>query len=198
MHVRVPTKLNIAVSVLFIPSRPRNVATSSLGSGIEGKLDKIFSELSAIKKQKSEFIASLNNYGEKIDDFEKKLKVVESLDNKMNLLNAEMESYGVHNFKLKNKVMDLHQNLKLNGIPESRNENIIDIVKNVASKLNFASVESCLNDCYRVHSVSKDSSRSRPIVASFKTTLYKSDFRKAYKRIKDLRTTALGFTGFER
>ncbi|KAL3286462.1 hypothetical protein HHI36_000968 [Cryptolaemus montrouzieri] len=73
------------------PSGPRNVATSALGNGIEGKLDKIFSELSAIKKQQSEFITSLNYYGERIDDFEKKLDVVESLDNKMNLLNTEMD-----------------------------------------------------------------------------------------------------------
>ncbi|KAL3288521.1 hypothetical protein HHI36_002962 [Cryptolaemus montrouzieri] len=156
--------------------------------------------MSAIKKQQSEFITPLNYYREKIDDFEKKLKVVESLDNKINLLNTEMDSLKRDNFKLKNEVMDLHQKLKLNDlemvrIPESRNENIIDIVENVASKLNFASVESCLNNCYRVHSVSKDSNRSRPIVASFKTTLHKSDFMKVYKRIKDLRTTAL--SGFE-
>ncbi|KAL3288918.1 hypothetical protein HHI36_003363 [Cryptolaemus montrouzieri] len=83
------------------PAGPRNLAILTIGNGIEGTLNKIFSQLSAIKKQQSECNTSLNYYSEKIDDFEKKLKVIDSLDNKMNL-NTEMDSLKTDNFMLKN------------------------------------------------------------------------------------------------
>ncbi|KAL3278152.1 hypothetical protein HHI36_013495 [Cryptolaemus montrouzieri] len=133
---------------------------STTSGSTRTKLDKIMSELASITKNQTEFVKSLNFYGDKIQELEKKFKNIESFDNRMNDISMEMSALKNENLKLENEFNIMQQNMKsteldIIGVPEKKNENVAEIVKMVSSKINFPSVESTIHNCNRVH-FSKD------------------------------------------
>ncbi|KAL3287897.1 hypothetical protein HHI36_002354 [Cryptolaemus montrouzieri] len=102
------------------------------------------SELAAITRYQAESTISMNFYGGKIHDFENKLKNIDLLDVKE--LDLEVETPKKKNAKIMDDMNALQQQMKMNdidliGIPEKRNENICDIMKDLATAINYPSIE---------------------------------------------------------
>lgn len=165
---------------------------------IESKLDQIMLDLARMNKQQSEFINSLNFYGDKMQDIESQLKSVMSLGKEVSDLNSELSLLRKENVSMKKELNDIQQQLKqrdleIVGVPEAKNENVGTIIRDISSKLGIPSLDTCVENYYRVHSSSKD--KPRPIIINFKTKLYRSEFMKAYKRHKSLNTADIGVKG---
>ncbi|KAL3265587.1 hypothetical protein HHI36_009792 [Cryptolaemus montrouzieri] len=102
------------------------------------------SELSSVVKQQNDFSESINFSGNKIDDFDKRMKSVEVLDKKLSSLDSQVSALNSVNKKIKSDINTLQQSMemsKLEGIevPESRNESVIQVVKDISAKINFES-----------------------------------------------------------
>ncbi|XP_044760272.1 uncharacterized protein LOC123317728 [Coccinella septempunctata] len=170
----------------------------------DAKLDKIMSDLAAITKQQAGFIESLNFFGGKIDDVESKMKVFESMNSRLQKHDAELKNLRDGNAELRREMNGLQQQLKsknldIIGVPEKKNENILTIVENIASKLGISDVRNFIEGCYRIHFMPKNDARSRPIVIDFKSKSYRDAFLRAYKGNKEkIRTSDIGFDGTEK
>lgn len=171
------------------------------GSSIERKLDQIINNLGLISKRQEDFVASLNFYGDKLQDLENQMKSFGDLKKNVSDLSASVEWLKDENMKLKRELHELQQQTKMRdleivGIPEAKNENITKIVQQVSSMLSFPNIEACVENVYRVHSSPKDK-KSRPIVVSFKNKVYRNEFMKAYKGSKNLKAADFGFNQTE-
>lgn len=83
-------------------------ATSSYVN-IGGKLDKIVSDLASITSQQSEFIKSLNYFGQKIDDFESKLVTFEKVNDRLDGMDVRLGTLERENMRLHQEVNILQQ-----------------------------------------------------------------------------------------
>ncbi|KAL3273346.1 hypothetical protein HHI36_014794 [Cryptolaemus montrouzieri] len=96
----------------------------------------------------------------------------------MNGANIEISTLKAENMKIWNELNAMQQRLKMNeldivGIPERKKGNVVEIMKNVSTKLNFPSVENSIDNCYRLHLASKDD-KPQPIIVSFKNKLLRN------------------------
>lgn len=158
----------------------------------------IMLELGTITKQQSEFVKSLNFYGEKIDEFEARFKVLESMNKRINECELKLRTFETNCSEVSKRMNDLQQQLKANevdivGIPERKNENILEVVRNISTALGLPSAVNDVNNCFRCHFSTKND-KPRPISVAFRSKMIKAEFVNAYKRKKGLSAVEVGFT----
>ncbi|KAG7307687.1 hypothetical protein JYU34_006251 [Plutella xylostella] len=72
-------------------------------------------------------------------------------------------------------------NVEIDCVPEHRNENVLEIVKQIASTVSYELTEDKIRSCYRVSKINKDSPRPRSIVVKLPSSRCRDDLLAAVK-----------------
>lgn len=149
----------------------------SLKNEILGELNNKFTML----------LDSVNFCSDKITDFEANIKLI---NDKLKLLEEckrENEHLKIRVNDLENKIIDLEDysrrsNIEIQGLPESRNENLVDVVLNIANNIKCEMAKTDIDAIHRVPHYDKAKKTAKNVVVKFRTRLQKEDF---FTRVKE-------------
>lgn len=161
------------------------------------EFDSIKNDLATLKDLKStiEFISA---------DYDKVKTDLNTYENKMKVLSEENKKLSDTVINLSNRVTLLEQhsrenNIELNGVPENKSENLITIVKQLASTVSAPLQDADIVNCVRVRKMDETSSKPRSIIVKLISTRARdeviaavSKFNKSNRENK-LHTGHLGF-----
>ncbi|KAL3286014.1 hypothetical protein HHI36_000528 [Cryptolaemus montrouzieri] len=107
-----------------------------------------------------------------IQELETKLKDFELFDEKLKYVSSEINKVKNEKEKLKSDINLMEQRMKMNdieivGVPETKNENTLEVVERISTNLNVTDVKGKKENCYRLHFPTKGD-KPRPIVVKFK------------------------------
>ena len=145
------------------------------------KISHIESSVNCLTERMNDFdqeLSKLNNYCTEVDDL--KLKIKELSEN-----------------SIRSDQWVRRSNIQINGVPYKKGENLIQIVKTLASKSNFPiNVDTDVDFVTRV-AVKNDTtdSKPRPIILKMQARYKKDDFLSSIRKLKGLLATDIGFTG---
>lgn len=164
-------------------------------------LEKNTNDIDDIKKEQQEMCTSIELCHSNIVDFKKLLTgqdlKITKCENEVKQMNEEVLKMTNDLNKVEDNVRDLEQyshrnNLIVYGVPEETNENILFVMRRLASALQFEDWSSKLIDA--VHRMGKISdSRPRPIIIRFVSRLDKDMFLSKRKVRRNLKASDLGF-----
>lgn len=140
--------------------------------------------------QMAEFKNSMDFFSKKIDDYEvqvteliSKVKSLEKSNSELKLENSNLKKE-VDNYQLKVESLDQYnrnRNLQLEGIPESNNEQLDDVILKIADKIKEP-IQFQL-DIQAIHRVpTKRSKGPKPIIVQFTNRLKRDSFLKKSKQ----------------
>ncbi|KAL3269663.1 hypothetical protein HHI36_008724 [Cryptolaemus montrouzieri] len=157
---------------------PLKTAWRLLPQVLKGNLMKLWLNLLLLIKIRP-ILQSLSISTE-IKQLENKLKSIQTFDKKLSTVNLEINALKNDNVKIRGEINHLQQLMKLNEldiveVPESRNENVLEIIKEVSTKTKIPSIDTCIDNCFRVHYAPKDN-KPGPIVVSFKNRMMRNEF----------------------
>ncbi|XP_054259446.1 uncharacterized protein LOC128984177 [Macrosteles quadrilineatus] len=143
---------------------------------------------------------SVESGHEKIEELTKVVKEQsEALKNFDNMYSVVCQE----NLKLKEKVNTLEQRLEdmeqysrlncveINNIPETKDEDVLEIVKKVGSSLDFMITDEMVDACHRVGQ--KSNKRTRGIIVKFTRRMTKDEILKRRRKKQDLSTRDVGY-----
>ncbi|CAB3231634.1 unnamed protein product [Arctia plantaginis] len=91
------------------------------------------------------------------------------------------------------------QNLELQAVPESRNENLVTLIKNLCTSINFQIDDSSILSCRRVAKINSTSDRPRNIIVTLSNSTLRDQILSACRRLRNsskepLNSTHVGIT----
>ncbi|XP_026331787.1 uncharacterized protein LOC113239134 [Hyposmocoma kahamanoa] len=162
-------------------------------------LDSLTAEVKALRAEISELRAqvtltntSIKEFNDRCEKIEDRLAQVEGVGGRVTILEAELskvicEANDKYQFSRMN-------NAEIKGIPQSQNENLLDIISSVGSKINYPINRSQINFVTRVPT--KDNTQPKPIIVAFISRYVKEDFvaaARAKSREVKLNASIIGF-----
>lgn len=147
-----------------------------IGKSVEFNHEKI-EELSAIIKIQSESLKNFEIMYKTINEENVKLKrTVSSLEQRID----DLEQYSRGNC------------LEINGIPEEKNENILDIVTKLGTSLGMTINEDMVDTCHRLGQKTPD--KVRGVIVKFTRRIVKEEMLRKRRIKRNLNTKDIGFT----
>lgn len=149
-------------------------------------------EISDLRSQVTLTNTSIKEFNDRCGKLEDRIAQVEGVGDRVTILEAEVS-------KLMREANDKDQfsrmnNAEIKGIPQSQNENLLDIISTVGSKINYPINRGQINFVTRVPS--KDNTQPKPIIVAFVGRYVKEDFvaaaRAKSKEVK-LNASIFGF-----
>ena len=132
---------------------------SSYFKSIDNKIEDLQHSISFISTQYDDMKKQIDTYTEIIDKQKEDnvylQKSVENLTNKINLMEQQARS----------------NNVEIQCVPESRNENLVSIVKHLATTVGYHLNDSNISHCTRIAKMNTKSARPRSIVVQLNTPL---------------------------
>lgn len=172
---------------------PTAVTKEFLVSTLEAFKNEMFKEFKTHSNQMQELTKSVEFLSANIDTANKTLEQVQSqyskiIEQNQKLVEANAELNGIVN-ELKDKVRDLEQysrrtNLEISGIPESRNEDTMTILRDVGTAIGVELQETQVMAVHRVPSFKRG--RAPSLVAQFQTKMQRDVWLNNFKKNKDL------------
>ncbi|XP_046968850.1 uncharacterized protein LOC124536363 [Vanessa cardui] len=161
------------------------------------EFDSIKNDLATLKDLKStiEFISA---------DYDKVKTDLNTYENKVKVLSEENKKLSDTIINLSNRMTLLEQhsrenNIELSGVPENKSENLITIIKQLASTVSAPLQDADIVNCVRVRKMDETSSKPRSIIVKLNSTRARdevlaavSKFNKSNRENK-LHTGHLGF-----
>lgn len=180
-----------------------NSGVASFNTKLLSKIDAIFTEIKGVKRQQAELIKSVQFCSDKIDDFQKEMADIRASMNNIAIVESEVQCLKTENSRIKEELDNLQQysrrsNLEIRGIPQKQNENVYEIIKSVASKLECDMNIRDIDACHRVRAHTSNSSQKddKPIIVKFISRMKKDELLSAARKRKGYVTTAdLGVDG---
>ncbi|CAG9792894.1 unnamed protein product [Diatraea saccharalis] len=141
-------------------------------------------ELAPVKKQLNDLQTSVKFVSDQYDDLSKSY---DKLLNDHKALIEKCNHMSMNSSSLIQRVNSLEQylresNLEIQGVPESKSENIFGIVKKIANAVGYALSDSSILNCTRVASMNRDGKRPRTIIAKMYSTRCRDEFYSAVAR----------------
>lgn len=166
-------------------------------SAVLRKLNEISADIKGIQVKQNEFTTSLNFYGDKIDDFEKKLKAFESVLSKIDKVSTAVADLKNENIELKKEIDALHQvsrqdEVEITGVPEQKNEDIMKTIVTISQKINFPIELADINFCSRVQT--RIVNKPKPIIVKLTSRYKKNELTAAARKYKNLKACDVGFS----
>ncbi|KAF9424314.1 hypothetical protein HW555_000453 [Spodoptera exigua] len=143
-------------------------------------LDNLKDEFSALRSEFAELKSSFHNqYIAMIDDLNNKINGMESRIAQAEKVQEQVASIRVRLEKLEEDSDNKDQwsrmsNVEVKGIEQTKNENLIDIIQKVGTKINYPIHKSQINFVTRVPT--KDPENIKPIIVCFSNRYVKEDF----------------------
>ncbi|KAJ8974439.1 hypothetical protein NQ317_014485 [Molorchus minor] len=162
------------------------------------KLNDIQADISLVKKKQDDMVNSLEFFGGKIDDFAKKIDEFETKIKPIPSMQAKINDHSKDIITLHSEVNNLQQqmrmnNLEINGIPETSNENVSTLIYNLFNVLGIKE-KNIIESCHRVpHINSENKSPKSIIVKLIITRALKEAVLAAVRREKGITADKIGF-----
>lgn len=175
--------------------QPSNDGTDT----ILAKLNDIQKDLKLVKQQQSDIVTSLEFYGRKIDDFNDKINKFENQIEVIPKLEINVHANTSEISVLKEELNKLQQrsrinNIEINGITVTPNENVMQIVKCAINTLGIEG-EVVVDACHRVPHMDSNNKRPYSIIARLATHNHKEKILEAIRAKKGLSTHDMGLPG---
>lgn len=144
----------------------------------------IRAELAPIKEQLVELKDSVQYMSNQYDDL---IKTTDAIMEDNKSLKAECHQLRSTVSVMAARVETMEQymresNIEVQGIPQHKNENVVDIIEKIAEVVSFKLSDTDILTCTRVASVNKDSKRPRAIIAKLRSTRCRDEFYSAVAR----------------
>lgn len=163
----------------------------------------IRSELAPIKSQLLVLQESVDYVSSQYDDI---LKTTNTLVKDYKALQTECTGLQSTVAALSDRLNIMEQqqrdnNIEIQGVPQHKTENVVDIVKKIADVVSFKICDTDILNCTRVASINKDSKRPKAIVTKLRSTRCRDEFISAVSRYNKfhpnnkLCSSLLGLTG---
>lgn len=163
-------------------------------SSFQKKFDDLRTEISSLSSSMQFLSDKYENVSKKIESAEAKLKTLEA--SRSDCLNLQGVVTSLQNDVNKKEQWARRSNIEIIGIPEAKNENLLNIINKlsgVADIKNFA--DSDIDFVTRVTPKHNDSKKSRPIVIRFLSRYKKDDFLARLREKKNLKCCDIGYAG---
>ncbi|XP_026313609.1 uncharacterized protein LOC113225508 [Hyposmocoma kahamanoa] len=163
----------------------------------------IRSEFSPIKSQLNDLQKSVEFITQQYDDL---LKTTNTIMDNYKTIKSDTTHLSTTVTTLTERLNNLEQhlretNLEIQGVPQRKDENIVEVIKKVADVVSFRLDDRDILNCTRVASMNKDSKRPRAIVVKLCSTRRRDEFYSAVVRYNKahsnskLSSLSLGFGG---
>lgn len=153
-------------------------------------------EIRATNESIKEIQNSLNVFSAQIDDFSNKLEAFETENRKLQTQNIQLEQ---RVYEVETQLVELQQysrinNLEINGIPTTANENVYEIINDISKTLKIKDPQEGINIAHRLQPNKKNKS-SPTILVSFNNRLTKHKWMSGYKKcLAELRKNSMNTT----
>ncbi|CAF4947488.1 unnamed protein product [Pieris macdunnoughi] len=134
-----------------------------------------------------DFGLRLQNIEDRLLDVEKTKELINNLQSRVDVLECEKDAAEQWN---------IMNNVELKGVPQTANENLLDLIISIGSKVNYAVTKQQLN--FIARTPSRDSNHPKPIVACINSRYVKENFVAAVRlfyRDSSLSANLLGLKG---
>lgn len=186
-----------------------NFDLNSLLSHIDMKFNSLSSAIDSFKSDVSD---KLNNLTATIKTWDNKINTMESsissLSDEIIRVNGVNKSLKIELDELKKSVNDIsdkflkneqwvrRSNIQINGMPQKENENLIEVIKNLADKSGFRlNPETDIDFVTRVAIKNdKENKTPKPIIVKMHSRYKKDDFITSLRKLKNLNACDFGFT----
>ncbi|XP_047028436.1 uncharacterized protein LOC124641012 [Helicoverpa zea] len=165
-------------------------------------LESLKDEVSTMRKEFADLKSSLSKqFDEIINKLEDKLRVMEQRVVKVECIKEDVEKLQERLMKLEDESEDRDQwsrmnNIEIKGITQQNNENLLEIVVKIGSKINYPISKTQINFVSRVPTREKD--RTKPIIVCFCNRYVKEDFIAAARleaKTSPLTNSVFGLSG---
>lgn len=156
-----------------------------------------------INKLETDLGNSVENCHQTIEELKKTVQMqTESLNKYEKMYDAlfeENKKLHLHIKEMEKREDESNQYLRINcveinGIPESNNENVLQIIKTVGDSLGLEVKEESVDACHRLGIKRVNESRPRGIIVKFTRRLVKEEMLKKRRVKRNLNTHDIGFT----
>lgn len=165
-------------------------------------LEGLKEEVLALKKEFLDFKSSMNTqlsdivneFRSKINDMEQRIVLMENVQCQVNQLQVRIDK--LEEDSNRNEQWLRMNNVELKGVPQSNNENLIDIVTKIGARINYPVSKNLINFISRVPSQQKE--HTKPIIVGFCNRYIKEDFIAAARyelKTSPLTVSQLGLSG---
>lgn len=166
------------------------------------KLDSIHSDISLMKEQQTQFVASLQHFNEVIEDFRSEMSVLKNKIKSFNNIECELSTLKKDYNNLKEEMNELQQysrrdNVEILGIPENKNENVVNILADIGTHVGCPVLPTDLAAQHRVAHQSPDNKRPRAIIAKFVSRQKKDAFIGACRKSNRFTCKDIGINNSE-
>lgn len=149
------------------------------------------SELAPLKDQLNHLTDSVQYISNQYDDL---IKTTNSILENYQSMKTECTHLRSTVITLTERLNNLEQhlrdsNIEIQGMPQQRNENIVEIVRKIADVVSLKIEDRDILSCTRVASMNKDSRRPRAIVVKLSSTRRRDEFYSAVSRFNKARST---------
>lgn len=190
------------------PQSLLSVDAKSIMDHIDNRFDNLRSIMESFK---SEITNRLNKLSNTVSTWESKINCMESslndwsdqiaqLSNEKTKLQSEVT-------ELQSKLIDIlecnnrneqwvrRSNIQINGVPQTEGENLMKIIRNLASKSGYElNTDTDIDFVTRVAVKSNsEHKKPKPIIMKFHSRYKKDDFQLSMRKLKDLKASDLGF-----
>ncbi|KAJ8981792.1 hypothetical protein NQ317_006872 [Molorchus minor] len=166
-------------------------------STLNSKIDNLQADVNVVKNQQKSVTESLTFYGNKIDDFSKqitdfetKLKIIPKLESNLTSVSSSLNTLQVEMNQIQQQAR--LNNLEINGIPETSNENLITSVNQILNVLGLTS--STYNTCFRVPHFDSKNKNPRSVIVKMHSQADKDNVIAAVKKRKGVKLNEIGFS----
>lgn len=161
------------------------------------KLNIIQSDISEVKSKQGDIFASLEFYGGKIDDFAKKIVEFEERIDVIPSMKKDIQSNCRELIELKSQVDHLQQqlrmnNLEVNGVPEIRQENTLEIIKQLFGTLGI-NASHTIDTCHRVPHRNSNNKHPKSIIVKLNSRSQKDAILGSIRSRKGITAEEIGF-----
>lgn len=167
----------------------------SFKSFITEEFRKLSETVSSWSTKISYIETSINSVVDRINDMDREISKIDNYRTELEELTLKFKELSENT--IRNDQWVRRSNIQINGVPHKKGENLIQIVKNLASKCGFSiNVDTDIDFVTRV-AVKNDTadSKPRPIILKMQARYKKDDFLASVRKLKGLRACDIGFTG---
>lgn len=161
------------------------------------ELKSLREEMSSIKQSVLEFNNTIKDLNTRIGGVETRLTKVEQSTEQISDIRRRLD--GLENDLANKEQWSRMNNVELKGVTQTRNENLVQLVTMLGSKINYPISKDKINFVTRVPS--RDSNQVKPIIVCFNNRYVKEDFIAAARTISKethMTPTVLGLQGNHR
>jgi len=176
------------------------IAAATSSDSVSSSLLALKNEISLMKEEQRGLRSSVDFVSDKFDEFHATIASLNSALATITSLEGKVSSLELENDRLRAELCELQQysrvnNVEISNVPESKSENVIEIVTKIGQVVGCNISSSDIDACHRVPHIKSDNKQPRSIVVKFISRQRKSELLAASRRYRNLSSKELQIAG---